>query len=74
MILFDHVFFNLIFIYNLIEIIFKKLIMTKRTLSNKSRKSILRLSGFRARMSTSNGRRTIKNRRKKGRKSLAISN
>ena len=74
MILFDHVFFNLIFIYNLIEIIFKKLIMTKRTLSNKSRKAILRLSGFRARMSTLNGRRTIKNRRKKHRKNLAISN
>lgn len=47
--------------------------MTKRTLSNKSRTSILRLSGFRARMATANGRRTIKNRRKKGRKTLAIS-
>ena len=47
--------------------------MSKRTLSNKSRKSILRLSGFRARMSTAKGRRTIRNRRKKGRKSLAIS-
>jgi large subunit ribosomal protein L34 len=46
--------------------------MSKRTLSNKSRSSILRLSGFRARMATTAGRKTIKNRRKKGRKKLAI--
>jgi len=46
--------------------------MSKHTLSNKSRYSILKLSGFRARMSTSQGRKTIKNRRKKGRKILAI--
>jgi len=46
--------------------------MSKRTLSNKSRISILRLSGFRARMATANGRKTIKSRRKKGRKKLAI--
>nr|AWT38997.1 ribosomal protein L34 [Eunotogramma sp.]AWT39050.1 ribosomal protein L34 [Eunotogramma sp.] len=46
--------------------------MTKRTLSNKTRYSILKLSGFRARMSTAQGRKTIKNRRKKGRKRLAI--
>lgn len=46
--------------------------MSKHTLSNKSRYSILRLSGFRARMATSQGRKTIKNRRRKGRKSLAI--
>jgi ribosomal protein L34 len=46
--------------------------MSKKTLSNKSRYSILKLSGFRARMSTSQGRKTIKNRRKKGRKILAI--
>ena len=46
--------------------------MTKQTLSNKSRYSILRVSGFRARMATSQGRKTIQNRRKKGRKSLAI--
>jgi large subunit ribosomal protein L34 len=46
--------------------------MTKRTLSNKSRYSILKVSGFRARMSTSEGRKTIRNRRKKGRKALTI--
>jgi large subunit ribosomal protein L34 len=46
--------------------------MTKRTLSNKTRYSILRVSGFRARMATPEGRKTIKNRRKKGRKTLAI--
>ncbi len=46
--------------------------MSKKTLSNKSRYSVLKLSGFRARMSTSEGRKTIRNRRKKGRKILAI--
>jgi len=46
--------------------------MTKRTLSNKSRYSILRLSGFRARMSTTQGKKIIRTRRKKGRKILAI--
>ena len=46
--------------------------MSKHTLSNKSRYSILKLSGFRARMSTSQGRKTIRNRRKKGRKTLAL--
>lgn len=46
--------------------------MTKQTLSNKTHSSILRVSGFRARMSTSGGRKTIKNRRKKGRKRLAM--
>jgi large subunit ribosomal protein L34 len=46
--------------------------MTKRTLSNKTRYSILRVSGFRARMETPQGRKTIKNRRKKGRKNLTI--
>ncbi len=47
--------------------------MSKHTLSNKSRYSILKLSGFRARISTPQGRKTIKNRSKKGRKILAIS-
>lgn len=47
--------------------------MSKKTLSNKSRYSILKLSGFRSRMSTSEGRKTIRNRRKKGRKTLTIS-
>lgn len=46
--------------------------MTKHTLSNKSRYSVLRLSGFRARMSSPQGRKTIRNRRRKGRKTLAI--
>ena len=46
--------------------------MSKHTLSNKSRYSILKLSGFRARMSTPEGRKTLKNRRRKGRKKLAL--
>ena len=46
--------------------------MPKRTLSNKSRYSSLKLSGVRTRMSTSTGRKTIRNRRKKKRKLLAI--
>jgi ribosomal protein L34 len=46
--------------------------MTKRTLSNKTRRSILKISGFRTRMSNAQGRKIIKNRRKKGRYKLAI--
>jgi len=46
--------------------------MTKHTLSNKGRHSVLRVSGFRARMATPQGRKTIRNRRKKGRKSLTL--
>jgi len=46
--------------------------MSKHTLSNKSRYSVLKLSGFRARMATAQGRKTLRNRRKKGRKILAI--
>ena len=46
--------------------------MAKRTLSNKGRYSVLKVSGFRARMSTPQGRKTIRNRRKRGRKVLAI--
>ena len=38
--------------------------MTKRTLSNKGRYSVLKVSGFRARMSTPQGRKTIRKRRK----------
>jgi ribosomal protein L34 len=46
--------------------------MTKRTLSNKGRYSVLKVSGFRARMSTPQGRKTIRTRRKKGRKQVAL--
>jgi len=46
--------------------------MTKRTLSNKTRGSILKLSGFRARMATPQGKKTIQKRRQKGRKRLTI--
>jgi ribosomal protein L34 len=34
--------------------------MTKRTLSNKGRYSVLKVSGFRARMATPQGRKTIR--------------
>lgn len=46
--------------------------MTKRTLGGTNRKAI-RVSGFRARMQTKNGRKIIKNRRARGRKRLSIS-
>lgn len=46
--------------------------MTKQTLSNKSRYSILKVSGFRARMLSSQGRKIIRKRRKKGRKQLTL--
>ncbi|MEM7769797.1 MAG: 50S ribosomal protein L34 [Cyanobacteria bacterium P01_A01_bin.37] len=45
--------------------------MTKRTLGGTRRKQ-KRTSGFRARMRTSNGRRVISARRKKGRVRLAV--
>ena len=46
--------------------------MSKQTLSNKSRHAVLKISGFRARMLTSTGQKTIRNRRQKGRKRLAL--
>ena len=75
MILLDHQLFKTIFFTHLNKTYYLNLIyiiMTQRTLSNKSRVSILRLSGFRARMATSTGRKTLKNRRKKGRKKIAL--
>ena len=46
--------------------------MSKKTLSNKGRYSIKKLSGFRSRMATPQGRKIIRNRRNKGRKNLTI--
>lgn len=46
--------------------------MTKQTLSNKGRYSVLRISGFRARMANPQGRKILRLRRKKGRKKLTI--
>lgn len=48
--------------------------MTKKTLSNKTKYSILKLAGFRARMAKTGGRKIIQNRRKKKRKYLSIKN
>lgn len=45
--------------------------MTKRPLGGTNRKA-LRVSGFRARMKTHSGKKIIRARRKKGRKSLSI--
>jgi large subunit ribosomal protein L34 len=46
--------------------------MSKSTL-NGSRLKAVKVSGFRARLATKNGRKVINNRRRKGRKKLAIS-
>ena len=46
--------------------------MTKRTLSNKGRVSVLKVSGFRSRSLTAQGRKVLKNRRKKGRHKLTL--
>jgi len=46
--------------------------MSKNTL-NGTRKKVIKTSGFRARLATKNGRKILKNRRRKGRWKLAIS-
>ncbi|MBC7439146.1 MAG: 50S ribosomal protein L34 [Flavobacterium sp.] len=46
--------------------------MSKSTL-NGSRLKAVKVSGFRARLATKNGRKILNNRRRKGRKKLAIS-
>jgi ribosomal protein L34 len=53
-------------------LLLSKFLMTKRTLSNKSRYSILKLSGFRVRMKTADGRKIINKRRKKQRNRIAL--
>lgn len=45
--------------------------MTKRTLRGSQLKRV-RTSGFRSRLKTSTGRRVLKNRRHRGRKSLGL--
>jgi ribosomal protein L34 len=47
--------------------------MTKQTLRNKGKFSILKLSGFRARMKTSQGCKIINKRRRKNRYKLSLS-
>lgn len=46
--------------------------MSKHTLNGTKRKAI-KTSGFRARLSTKNGRKILKNRRRKGRWKLSLS-
>jgi ribosomal protein L34 len=46
--------------------------MIKRTLSNKTRFSILKVSGFMARMSSASGRKILNNRRRKKRNKITI--
>ncbi len=46
--------------------------MSKHTLNGRKKKAI-KTSGFRARLATKNGRKVLKNRRKKGRWKLTIS-
>jgi len=46
--------------------------MSKHTLNGTKRKAV-RTSGFRARLATKNGRKVLKNRRRKGRWKLALS-
>lgn len=45
--------------------------MSKHTL-NGSRKKVVKTSGFRARLATKNGRKILRNRRRKGRWKLSI--
>lgn len=45
--------------------------MSKNTL-NGTRKKVIKTSGFRARLATKNGKKILKNRRRKGRWNLAI--
>ena len=45
--------------------------MSKHTLNGRRRK-VIKTSGFRARIATKNGRKVLKNRRRKGRWKLSI--
>jgi large subunit ribosomal protein L34 len=46
--------------------------MSKHTLNGR-RKKVIKTSGFRARIATKNGRKVLRNRRRKGRWKLSIS-
>ena len=61
--------YAILFINKCIKLL--KNIMSKNTL-NGTRKKVIKTSGFRARLATKNGKKILKNRRRKGRWNLAM--